>query len=380
MTKIGFFPGLQFQCSQLLEIAASNLFEFELYSGSPKLIAKSNSIYRNGNAKFCPLPLRTLTRLMRYPQPNQFKYLDVKFYGLIAEHRAKNANLDIVHCWATFASEVFKSQKNSIRILDRPCPHVLEQQNQLEAYMNARQLLFKRHDNWFIERQLEEYEMADYILVPSKRTLKSFEKHGLAKKTIIAPIGPNIFPEPVSVRSVQSNDSKKEEIVFGSYASNWKRQGLYDLLKALEVTELNWKLVIRAEKNNLIGFPWQDFNETTKSKVSFMPYFKSIFEYFDQIDVLASTAAESGFGMIAVEALMYEKTVVCSPEIGALDVIGGFSNCVVTESLNTKDLSTALVDSAEISQKKHDNAHLILSALSKNKSKFESVLKKVWQA
>ena len=46
-------------------------------------------------------------------------------------------------------------------------------------------LNYKPINNWFIEREIEEYENADIILVPSNFVQKTFLKHNINKSSVI---------------------------------------------------------------------------------------------------------------------------------------------------------------------------------------------------
>ena len=74
------------------------------------------------------------------------------------------------------------SKNNKIYICERTSAHIILQEKILaEEYKEFNQPKFIIN-KWVIDRELEEYEEADIILVPSLFVKKSFEKFNINKK------------------------------------------------------------------------------------------------------------------------------------------------------------------------------------------------------
>ena len=124
--------------------------------------------------------------------------------------------------------------KNKIYVCDRGAVHLLYQKEIfIEEYkslnLNAELLtILKRgFNNWKVERETKEYELANYILVPSQFAKKSFEKYGITK-TVVAEYGidlSNFHP----IKDIKK-DPKYFDIIFIGQVSTQK--GLHYLIEA----------------------------------------------------------------------------------------------------------------------------------------------------
>lgn len=378
-----FFPGLQFNALQVVRLALESNLECEVFTGSTVLLKRLQDL-SGCTGKFIPIPVRTATRVLKFQQPRLGKYIDAAFFSRFAAFRSQFDQASFSHCWATFALEVFKRFDGN-RILDRACPHVLDQQSRLAKYAERHELPFSGHSSWFIERQLEEYDLATTIVVPSRLTADSFAIHGLAEKVVRAPLGPSVSLSMGQIDSKRDSDTskrrKKDEVVVGVYGGNWRRQGILDLFLALSKCNWKWSLIIRANRSDFADFPWERFSNRFRDRVIFKPYYQSICQFFDDIDILSSVAVESGFGMIAVEAVSYGKVVVLSDSTGACDVIGGHPLCYVVKDLDIgqfRDCLTVASENYHLIPSRELGSNEVVSILANAKAEFANSLCRVW--
>ena len=97
----------------------------------------------------------------------------------------------IFHGWSGFCEKsLIRAKKlKGITFIDRPCPHI-DFQRELLAEEKSRLLnkYFSPEKNITYKKMKREYEITDYIIVPSKYTFKSFIERGFhPPKLILVP-------------------------------------------------------------------------------------------------------------------------------------------------------------------------------------------------
>ena len=144
-----------------------------------------------------------------------------------------------------------KARKNGATfVLDRACPHVDFQQSivskEAEKAGAMTGTAWQPEPEWFHERQLAEYQEADFILVPSEYSRRTFSQE-LQSKIIKAPLlGRCRFPETVSFE-------RNATFTVGAVGGQALRKGYLYLLQAWKSLALpNAKLLIRGD---FTGYP-----------------------------------------------------------------------------------------------------------------------------
>ena len=122
------------------------------------------------------------------------------YFQYLSSSKVNFKSTTIIVGWAGFSLKSFKKCENYklIKILERGSSHIQYQSNiLLEEYkkFNLKYWI----DQKLVKRELEEYDIADYISVPSKFAENSFIKEGFKKEKIITiPYGVNLkhfFPK-----------------------------------------------------------------------------------------------------------------------------------------------------------------------------------------
>ena len=105
-----------------------------------------------------------------------------------------NRKTDILIGWSSSSLFCLKKSKKLgiITILERGSTHIIEQNNILKKEYEKFNLRFPDQIK-FIERELQEYELADYISIPSIFVKDSFIKNGIPEdKLLLNPYGANL--------------------------------------------------------------------------------------------------------------------------------------------------------------------------------------------
>jgi glycosyltransferase involved in cell wall biosynthesis len=176
--------------------------------------------------KFAPLPFSILGRITGLPiSGSKRDYWDALIYDRVTKSRLGNCGLFIGWAGLSLASATEATRRGAKFVLDRACPHVdfQEKMNTEEATKTGYN--FQRLPESLIERQKQEYERADVIVVPSSYTRKTFPE-SLQHKIIIAPLfGKFKFPKEV-------HGNKEKKFIVGVIGNSSLRKGYIYLLQA----------------------------------------------------------------------------------------------------------------------------------------------------
>lgn len=222
---------------------------------------------------------------------------------------------------------------NSKVVVERSSVHIeVQKEIMLEEEKNLG-IKLDMPSSKIIEKEKKEYEMADYIIVPSTFARESFIKKGFNKEKII-----NV---PLGVDTEIFRPIPKEDKVFRIISVGISAQkGIHYLLKAVSALKLkNIELW-------LIGKPQSDIESLLKTysrKDTFKIYLiggvpkNKLYRYYSQGSVFILFSLQDGFGMVVLEAMACGLPVICSTNTGAKDVIrDGIDGFIVP----TKDVET----------------------------------------
>ena len=226
-------------------------------------------------------------------------------------------NCDILVAWAGWAYHCFKAAKQNgiITVLDRACPHIDYQLN----IINEERIHFgeKSIRKSFVHKKMvQEYDIADYIVVPSTYSYKSFVERGFERSKIIRiPLSHGISVPRFQKRLSHNN----EEFNLLYVGGNPYRKGIGYLLQAWE--ELNLKgatLIIKGslekpfatiiKKSRMKLINWHLTNEELE-----VLYHNSCAFCLPSID--------DGFGMVVLEAMASGLPVIVTTNVGASDIV-----------------------------------------------------------
>ena len=137
-----------------------------------------------------------------YPKRIRLPYLDAKrwYYlrNLYFDYRAKNflkEECNIFHGWNSQCLSSLKEAKKRgiVTVVERSSSHILTQMELIKEEYKTYGIKRKPELSVVIERCLKEYEVADYISVPSQFVYDSFLKRGFDReKLILIPLGVDI--------------------------------------------------------------------------------------------------------------------------------------------------------------------------------------------
>lgn len=259
-------------------------------------------------------------------------------------------------------------RQGAIVVLERGSKHILEQKCILESIPSLKRK--KLISEFFVNRELSGYDIADYVSIPSFHVKHSFIKHNITEdKLFLNPYGVDLtefYPA--------KNVPKKYDLI---YVGNWCYRKGCDLIVSA-VKEMNLSL-IHVGKIGDMDFPNEDhFTHVDSVEQS------RLVDYYNQAKVFILPSREDGFGMVFSQALACNLPIIGSPDSGAPDlkkmigypefisIIKDYTVDAVMESINV-----ALEKYKEIGNKKYEGEALRLLSWEAYGKRYATFLKKI---
>ncbi|WP_281682715.1 glycosyltransferase family 4 protein [Zunongwangia profunda] len=209
-----------------------------------------------------------------------------------------------------------KSPYDFIKVVEAVNSHVLYQESILKEEYKRTGLEWKSKTSAKeVARRIEEYEIADYILVPSQFVANSFKAYGFQEDKIIkVPYG---FELP-DRRDFAKKDSESFNVLYVGSVS--VRKGLRYLINAFKEFEYpNKKLTIVGPISSETGLE----NIELPQEVDFKGVLKGedLTNEYLKATVFCLPTVEDGFGLVLGEALSFGIPLITTENSGGLDII-----------------------------------------------------------
>ncbi len=234
-----------------------------------------------------------------------------------AKNSAKYLNECDIHVgWSGSSLETIIEAKKQgkIFILERGSSHYSYQMNILKEEYNKNGLEYKQN---FImwQRELLEYELADYISIPSSFVKRTFLEYGVdEKKLLVNPYGVDLS----EFKQIPKEDSVFR-IIFAGGAT--LRKGYHYLLQAFfELNLPNAEVWHLGRVNNEIK-PFLDKYKTDKWILKGHIPQKELYKYYSQGSVFILPSLEEGLAMVQAQAMACGLPLICTTNTGGEDFI-----------------------------------------------------------
>ncbi len=230
-------------------------------------------------------------------------------------------DLDILIGWSSFSYRSFLKAKNKrcISVLERGSTHI-EYQNQIliEEYKLLK-LRPKKISKHIIEKEKKEYELADYIMVPTEYAKKTFLDKGFSDKKIIKNHYGVDLKEFNYDRDQKEKNPKFRIIYTGTISV---RKGIIYLLEAFNQLDLeNSELMLIGDIEKDLTSRLNKYKKNKKIVFKKSMKQSDLKKYYNISDVFVLNSIEDGFGMVILQAMACGLPVITSQNTGGSEII-----------------------------------------------------------
>jgi glycosyltransferase involved in cell wall biosynthesis len=230
---------------------------------------------------------------------------------------------DLFITWAGNSLEFYKSNtlkknlKKKITILECGSTHILHKVKVMKRLYRQNNFKFIINKD-FIKRELEEYKLAKYVVVPSNYAKKTFKSFGINEnKIFVNPYG--VDKKVFYIDNLYTQQKTKIKILFCGNAS--LRKGFHLLIDASKYfSNMNIQLIhigsvereIRSymRKKNINSFVFLGQKKQ-----------KELFKFYNQADALILPSLEEGLALVQLQSLACGTPIISSDQAGVDDIM-----------------------------------------------------------
>lgn len=304
-----------------------------VYSSAPRRYFRG--LADGVTVRMVPAPVEILGQLTAFdPPPSWYQHDIVLWDRLVSAFMGKS---DVVIGFASQSLETGRSTKRrgSRFVLDRACPHVDFQQGLMREETARVGAKFSEAPDWFNERQLEEYELADLIVTPSRYTAETFPAH-LRSKIVRAPLLGRTRSAP------EVNLKRNEVFTVGVVGGMPLRKGYLYLFEAWKKLALpNAKLRIRSA-GDFSMYPALTKLLKELPNVEIVGYVPDMADFYRSCDLFVLPSVDDGFGMALLEAMANGIPTISTRNCGASEMVRNGEEGLVIDARSVDQLVDAI--------------------------------------
>ena len=305
----------------------------EILSSTPRRFFKR--LDDSVRTSFVPCPMSIASHILHWNIPASMSRASTIFFDHSVA--ALMGTPDLYLGWATVClqSALAAKRRGAHFVLDRACPHCDFQQSLIQRESEKVGIAFSHQPEWFRQRQLDEYELADAILVPSGYTWRSFPDH-LRPKLVKAPLsGRCAYPKHIDLR-------RNRTFTVGVVGGHPLRKGYLYLLKAWERLALpNARLLLRS--GTFCDYPLLEGMVKRLNNVEFVNFVPEIAEFYQRCDVFVLPSIDDGFGMALFEAMANGRPCITTTNTGASELLTHGRDALIVEPANEEQLANSIL-------------------------------------
>jgi len=263
------------------------------------------------------LHLELLNRYKRYIPFISNNHINM----FLKERHDKNSikfldDIDVFIGWENVSLKTIVEAKKRgiITILEKGSAHKsFFIQNQIEEYKNKNDIYDVSYLSW--GKDLVEYELVDYISIPSSFVKRTFLEYGIPEEKLLV--------NPYGVDLEQFKQEKKEDNIFRIiYAGGLTfHKGSHYLLQAFSELNLpNSELChLGTIKDEMKPFV-EKYNNPKIKYLGHKPQ-DELYKYYSQGSVFIFPSLLDGFGLVLLQAMACGLPIVCTTNTGGEDLI-----------------------------------------------------------
>lgn len=320
--KVSIIVGGRFHAFNLAEELEKKNELYQLVTTYPKFYFKNKfKIDKNKIKSFYLKEIisRTLSKIDFLQEKFNLDNFVINYFDRQASKIINYSDSDILVGWSSFSLESFKKAQNfnCIKVLERGSSHIQYQYEILKEEYELLGIKPKLPPNQIIEKEIQEYEISDYISVPSDFVKKTFIEKGFNEKKIVKiPYGVNL--NSFYRKKNKLNDKKFSVVYIGASSV---RKGIYYLLKAFTELNLNNSELLIVGKIDKEIIPilkkFENFN---------IKYFGSkkqndLNDFYNRADIYVTCSIEEGLSMVQAQAMACGLPVICTTNTGGDEIL-----------------------------------------------------------
>ena len=332
----------------------------KLICGSPWFKLKGEGIPKN------LIDTRSFLNILLYfiPKSEKLKFLidclKILNHKNIDKHASKFINdADIflgLSCTGLETGKLAKKQ-NKIYICERSSSHIVFQQKIMEEEHKILGLSYKPINKWIIERELEEYENSDFVLVPSKFVENTFIKHKVYKSKVInfGSYQNKFFP----IKNFKKNIEDFNVLFVGQLSV---RKGLHYLIDGFKKLNHPKKKLHLVGPESLNKFFFRNLIKKNNNNDIFIygPIRQpKLNQFFNKADVLVLPSLEEGMATVTLQASSAGCPLIVSENTGAAEFVNN-NKCgyviPIRDSQAITDKLSSLADNKNLLNEFSNNA------------------------
>ena len=264
---------------------------------------------------------------------------------------------DIFVGWSAFSLYSLRKAKElgMKTILDHGSSHIFYQY----------EILKEEYQNWghkpifddlphpkIIEKELKEYEEADYIALPSLFSKRTFLEKGIPENKILhIPYGVDL----THFRKIPKKDDVFRVIFVGKVCLH---KGFHYLVQAFSELKLkNSELMVVGPLGNDI----MPFFKKYKNSFNYIGRFpqNELYKYYSQANVFVLPSIEEGLAMVQLQAMACGLPIICTTNTGGEDIIRDGIDGFIIPIRNVEKLKEKILffyENPDIAKKMGENA------------------------
>jgi glycosyltransferase involved in cell wall biosynthesis len=257
------------------------------------------------------VPSAALARVLNTRGWREIDWMVIDTFGSWLARRLEPC--DVLHCLSCYGSRahrIAKERYGALTVCDRGSSHILFQDEILAEEHSRWKVPYRHFDPRMVERELQEYEECDLILVPSDFAYQSFVEKGVAREKLrLDPLGVDLSV----FRPVPKRD-KTFRLIFAGWASLQK--GIPYLLQAVEPLRLpDFELWLLGGVDPELKPILERYRDSFRF-LGFIPR-TELFSYYSQGSVFVIASVQEGLALVQAQAMACGLPVIATPNTGA---------------------------------------------------------------
>ena len=304
--KINIFSPGRFHVCDLARELDKNGFDVKFYSFVPVKRAEKFGLPRRCSfSLLIPMaPFLVLERVL-FKRSGWAKRLSISVQDWLSSKVMRECDICIAMSGNYILTPKKAKEQGALVIIERGSKHIVEQKAILDDNPNNKNLSVPGFNYY---RELDSYQIADYIAIPSQHVARSFYKHNYPKeKLFINPYGVDL-----SMFKPLPNVEKKYDVIM---VGGWSyRKGCDLIVEVLKDSDLKFLHVGGIVDLEFPSFPNFTHVDSVDERL--------LVNYYNMAKIALLPSREEGLAMVQAQAIACNLPLVGSIDTGAEDLKG----------------------------------------------------------